>query len=130
MNTTGSNSQGYITLSRPRNPSAAQPRPSNRGTEAERAAARESRAGRSGSAITTINEAIRTGNGGDTGWRYQQRALLFLEQGDYQRAADDFQVAINSYRDQVRRGERVNEAQSGIQACRSGLNLALANLRR
>jgi tetratricopeptide (TPR) repeat protein len=129
MNPSGNSGQGYITLSRPR-PTAAPARPSNRANDAERAAAREGAAGRGGNALNTINEAIRADNGGDTGWRYQQRALLFLERGDYQRAADDFQTAIGAYRDQIRRGERTSEAQSGIRACQSGLSLALANLRR
>ena len=122
-----SKSNNYITLTRPRSPAAAAPRPSNNANSAERAAANAGSSGRGNNAIDSINSALQ--NGGDTGWRYQQRALLFLERGDNQRAADDFQTAIGAYRDQINRGERVSEAKAGIQACQSGLRLALANAR-
>ncbi len=124
---TAPKSSGYITLTRPRSPASASSRPSNNASSAERAAANASSSGRGNDAIDSINSALQ--NGGDTGWRYQQRALLFLERGDNQRAADDFQTAIAAYRDQVNRGERVSEAKAGIQACQSGLRLALANAR-
>ena len=118
---------GSITLSPRRSPDAAAPRPSNSARNSERAAANASNAGRGNDAIDSINSALQSG--GDTGWRYQQRALLFLERGDNQRAADDFQTAIAAYRDQINRGERSSEAKAGIQACQSGLRLALANAR-
>ncbi len=66
----------------------------------------------------------------DAGYRSQRRALLYLEQGDYSRAVDEFRAAIASYNDQIARGVRVDEARKGINACRSGLRLAQANLRR
>ena len=122
-----SKSNNYVTLTRPRSPAAAAPRPSNNANSAERAAANAGSSGRGNDAIDSINSALQ--NGGDTGWRYQQRALLFLERGDNQRAADDFQTAIAAYREQINRGERASEAKAGIQACQSGLRLALANAR-
>jgi tetratricopeptide (TPR) repeat protein len=124
-----SGARGSITLSRPRYGGGAAPgRSSARAAAAESAAARAATGGRTDAAITNLNRAIEAG--GDTGWRYQQRALAFLEAGDYKRAADDFQTAISAYRDQIERGERVAEARVGERACQSGLALALANLRR
>lgn len=70
------------------------------------------------------------GSVSDAGYRFQRRALLYLEQGDYSRAVDEFRGAIAAYNDQIARGVRVDEARKGINACRSGLRLAQANLRR
>jgi tetratricopeptide (TPR) repeat protein len=128
MNPGGTGPRGYIQLRNPRPGSAAPSRAGNQAGDAERSAANEGRAGRNEQAIERITSAIEAD--GDTGWRYQQRALLFLERGDNQRAADDFQTALNAYRDQIRRGERVAEARAGIRACESGRQLALSNLRR
>lgn len=71
-----------------------------------------------------------SGNIADAGYRAQRRALLYLEQGDYPRAIDEFRSAIASYNDQIARGVRVSEARKGIAACQSGMRLAQANLRR
>jgi Tfp pilus assembly protein PilF len=128
VNTTGAGMRGYIRLQPPRPGAAVRPSSSTRATNAERAAIEDIRAGREERAIDNITTAIEAD--GDTGWRYQQRALLFLDRGDNQRAADDFQTAINAYRDQIRRGERVSEARAGIKACQSGLRLAMSNSRR
>jgi tetratricopeptide (TPR) repeat protein len=117
-----------ITLTRPRPATSAVSRPSASRTADENAAALAARAGRPDVAIGNLNRTIR--NGGEAAWTYQQRALAFVERGDYQRAADDFQAAISAYRDQIARGERVEEARAGVAACQSGLNLALQNLRR
>lgn len=133
LNPAGASGRGYIRITPARPSTSTAPvRPANRAVEAERATSSDIRSGRSERAIQNITSAIEGGGDAakDTGWRYQQRALLFLEKGDNQRAADDFQTAINSYRDQIRRGERVSESRAGIQACQSGLRLALSNLRR
>lgn len=135
LNPAGAAGRGYIRITppRPATGSVAIPppvRPANRVVQAERAANTDIRAGRGERAIQNITSAIADGGGKDTGWHYQRRALLFLERGDNQRAVDDFQTAMSAYRDQIRRGENVSEAQSGIQACQSGLRLALSNLRR
>jgi hypothetical protein len=55
---------------------------------------------------------------------------MFLERRDYSRAADDYQAAIAAYNDQIRRGERLNQARSGLDASRSGLRVAVGALRR
>lgn len=133
LNPAGAAGRGYIRITPARPSTAVAPvRPANRALEAERAATTSSSAGRSERAIQNVTTAIEDGanTGKDTGWRYQQRALLFLEKGDNTRAANDFQLAISAYRDQIGRGERVSESRAGINACQSGLRLALSNLRR
>jgi len=102
-------------------------RPENRARNEEDAARADARAGRAASAIDRATASLDGGR--DTGWRFQQRALLRLENGDNAGAASDFQSAINAYRDQISRGTRVDDARRGITACQSGLRLALANTR-
>jgi hypothetical protein len=103
----------------------APPRPERVASAAERAASADARAGNPDRAIARVTSTMGTG---DTAWNYQQRGLLFLEKGDNARAIDDFQSAIAAYRDQVRRGVRVAEAQAGIRACLSGWKTAVANM--
>lgn len=88
--------------------------------------------GNTNNAINNLTRLIekRQDSSGDTAWRYQQRAQLFLDSGDSSRAADDFNTAIAAYNDQIQRGENVETAKSGLKACRSGLRVALTNLRR
>ena len=128
----GAAGRGYIRITPPRPATSTAPvRPANRAAEVERTTSNDIRSGRSERAIQNITKNIESSsNDKDTGWHYQQRALLFLEQGDNQRAADDFNTAISAYKDQIRRGERVSESRAGIQACQSGLRLAVSSLRR
>jgi len=105
----------------------APPRPERVARDAERAASAAARAGNPDRAIERVTSAMQ---GGDSGWHFQQRGLLFLEKGDNARAIDDFQAAIAAYREQVRRGVRVAEAQAGIRACLSGWKTAVANMGR
>ena len=140
MRSSGSQLQGYIRVSPYRaDPGAAPPRPTNQAREAERAASTDVRAGRP--AIANMSRAIdRDPSGGDTAFRYQSRAALWMESAqrssgedarrDYARAADDFQTAIAAYRDRIQRGERVAEARLGLSASLSGLRVAEAGMRR
>jgi hypothetical protein len=100
-------------------------RPAARASDAERDAAAAARGGSTTQAIDGLTAAINA-NSSDAGFRFQQRAQLFLGQGDYSRAADDFQSAISAYNDQIARGDQVASARAGLRAARSGLNLALA----
>ncbi|HEX8551547.1 MAG TPA: hypothetical protein VF681_08315 [Abditibacteriaceae bacterium] len=125
-NPSGAGPRGYIRITGP-NSTSAPARPESRSRAAEAAAREEARAGRTGSAISSATNSIEGGR--DTGWRYQNRALLFLEQGDNARAADDFKTAIAAYRDQINRNINVDQARAGIDACQSGLRLAQARLR-
>jgi hypothetical protein len=93
----------------------------------EQSAYQDARSGHTDRAINHISQLL--SEGGDTGYRYQQRASMFLDRGDYSRAADDYQAAIAAYNDQLRRGERVSQAHNGIEAARNGLRVALAALR-
>jgi hypothetical protein len=125
LNPAGSGTRGYIRITGNRPAAPARPEAGSRAAEA--AARDAAAAGRTGSAISSASSAIEGGR--DTGWRYQQRALLFLEQGDNARAADDFRTAIAAYRDQINRGVNVDQARIGIDACQNGLRLAQLRLR-
>lgn len=105
--------------------SALPQRPASQGNNEERNAANASRSGQNEQAIERLSASINA-NASDAGYRYQQRAMLFLNRGDYSRAADDFQAAMNAYRAQIDRGEQVVAARAGYNSARSGLNLALA----
>jgi hypothetical protein len=72
-----------------------------------------------------LSRAIESG-GPDVAVRYQQRAQLYLQNGDGARASSDFQAAISAYNDMIARGDRVAIARSGIAACRRGLQMAQA----
>lgn len=119
--------RGYIRVDpvRPASPPSA--RPSNVGRAAENAASRAATTGRTTEVVPNLNRAI---DRAPTGYAYQRRAMAFMEQGDYSRAADDFQSAIAGFEDQIRRGQNEEDARNGIRACRSGLQLALENARR
>lgn len=123
-----SSNRNSITLTQPRSPSAAPPRASSARSDAEAAAVRAANTRRPDTVIASSSQAIRSG--GETGWNYQQRALGFLNRGDNQRAADDFQSAISAYNDQIARGEAVDAARGGVTACRAGLTLALQRMGR
>lgn len=127
LNPAGSGTRSYVRITTTHTPATAPTRPEARSRAAEAAAAEAARAGRTGGAISSASASIEGGR--DTGWRYQQRALLFLEQGDNARAADDFRTAIAAYRDQINRGANTDQARTGIDACQNGLRLAQLRLR-
>jgi hypothetical protein len=116
---------GYIRITG--NPPTAATRPEARSRDAETASREDAAAGHTSSAIAGATSAIASGR--DTGWRYQQRALLFLERGDNARAIDDFRTAIAAYRDQINRNVNVDQARAGIDACQNGLRLAQLQMR-
>jgi tetratricopeptide (TPR) repeat protein len=125
LNPAGSSARGYVRITQGRVGSILPSRPSASANTAERAAAAAARGGSTAQAIDGLTNAINA-NSGDAGFRFQQRAQLFLSQGDYARAADDFQSAISAYNEQINRGDQVASARAGLRAARSGLNLALA----
>ena len=59
----------------------------------------------------------------ENAYRYQTRALLHIERGDNAKAASDFGSAIGFYNRQIAKGIGVADAQRGLEACRSGLQL-------
>lgn len=126
VNPAGSGTRGYIRItgSRGANPPV---RSEVRSRTSEERALEDARAGRIGNAISGTSSSIESGR--DTGWRYQQRALLFLEQGDNGRAADDFKIAIAAYKDQIGRNVNTEQARVGIEACQNGLRLAQLRMR-
>ncbi|MBV9868478.1 MAG: zinc-ribbon domain-containing protein [Abitibacteriaceae bacterium] len=120
LNPAGS-SRGYVRVSPYRvPPAAAPPRGAARASQAERDAA--AHPDRAPEILTPSMDS------GDVGWNYQSRALSFLERGDYARARDDFQTAINYYHDEIGRGVNVAAARKGLQACEDGRREALARL--
>ncbi len=125
LNPAGSSGRGYVRITQGRVGSILPQRPTTRAGDAERAAAAAARSGSTNQAIDGLTNAINASSS-DAGFRFQQRAMLFLSQNDYARAADDFQSAITAYSDQIARGEQVASARAGLSAARSGLNRALA----
>lgn len=126
LNPAGSSDRDYVRITRGRIGSSAVPsRSSARNDDAERRATAASSSGRTGEAINRLTTAINADPGG-AGFRYQQRASLFLDRGDFARAATDFQSAISAYSAQIERGDQVASASAGLRAARSGLNAALA----
>lgn len=121
--------RGYIRIDpvRPANPAAPVARPANEARAAENAASRAASSGRANDVVSNLNRSIERQA---TGYTYQRRAMAFMEQGDYSRAADDFQSAIAAYQDQIRQNQNVEDARNGIQTSRSGLNLALSRITR
>jgi hypothetical protein len=73
-----------------------------------------------------LTQAIEAGgsNGRDLAGLYQQRALLYLNHGDSDRATPDFQKAIELYSAMIQRHDRVKEAQDGLQSSKNGLKIA------
>jgi tetratricopeptide (TPR) repeat protein len=108
--------------------SSAPARSSARGNNDESGAASASRSGQPDQAINRLTAAINA-SPQDAGFRYQQRATLYLERGDSARAASDFQAAIAAFNAQIERGDQVASARAGIRSARSGLNIALATAR-
>jgi tetratricopeptide (TPR) repeat protein len=126
LNPAGQSGRGYVRITRGRIGTSALPNiPTAQAGDAERGAANASRGGQTDRAISGLSAAINA-DSSDAGYRYQQRAMLFLDRGDYSRAADDFQSAISAYGEQISRGDQVNAARAGQSAARRGLNLALA----
>ncbi|BCM91354.1 hypothetical protein IAD21_03226 [Abditibacteriota bacterium] len=112
--------QGSLTT-RPAPP----PRTGTQATGAERAANAASASGNSDRAINNLTSAINS-TGNDQGFLLQQRAMAFMDRGDYARAVEDFQAAIGAYQEQINSGNNVASAQAGLRSARSGLNLALS----
>lgn len=126
LNPAGASGRGYVRITQGRIGSSRLPqRPAAQAGADERGAADAVRNGQSDRAIEQLSSAVNA-DASDAGFRYQQRAMLFLDRGDYSRAADDFQAAISAYGEQIARGEQVAAARAGQRAARNGLNLALA----
>ena len=99
-------------------------RPESAAAGDERAAGSSARSGDSSAALARMTRSIESG--GDTAFRYQQRAQLQLQNGDANSAINDYQSAIAAYNDMIARGERVNNARAGIAACQRGIQIAQA----
>lgn len=129
LNPAGSPNRGYVRVTEGRVGNGVIPsQPSAVARENERAANDAARNGQNDQAISQLSQAIRA-DSDNAGFRYQQRATLFLNRGDYSRAADDFQSAISAYQNQISSGDDVAQARRGLSSARSGLNLALAGKR-
>ena len=125
--------QGYIRLhTGPASGSSAPTRSSNQAGNSERDAGAAARSGQGSRALNDASNAINKTGAGDPNlaFRFQTRALLFLEQGDNARAIDDFNTAIQAYQDQIARDPTDSDAREGIDACRHGLRLAQRRLGR
>lgn len=94
----------------------------------EQNAVEAARNGQTEQAINQLSQAIRA-DSDNAGFRYQQRAALFLQRGDTSRARDDYQSAISAYQNQIARGDNVAAARRGLNSARSGLNVAIAGQR-
>ncbi len=105
--------------------SAPPPRTGSMARSNERAASDAAANGNQNGAINNLTNAINS-SGGDQGFLLQQRAMAFMDRGDYARAVEDFQASISAYQDQINRGDNVAAAQAGVRSARSGLNLALS----
>lgn len=123
VNTTGTGDRSYVQVG----PSGRSPiaRPENNAAADEQAAGNDARSGRADSAIERLSRSIDSG-GSDVAFRLQQRAQMYLQNGDGARAVADFQAAINAYEAMISRGDRVAIARSGIQACRRGMQIAVS----
>ena len=129
LNPAGSPNRGYVRVTEGRVGNGVIPsQPSAVARDNERQANDAARNGQSDQAISQLSQAIRA-DSDNAGFRYQQRATLFLQRGDYSRATDDFQSAISAYQAQISRGDDVAQARRGLSSARSGLNLALAGKR-
>ena len=129
LNPAGSPNRGYVRVTEGRVGNGVIPtQPSNVARDNERSAGESARNGQTEQAISQMSQAIRA-DSDNAGFRYQQRATLFLQRGDYNRASDDFQSAISAYQNQIGRGDDVAQAKRGLNSARSGLALALAGKR-
>lgn len=123
----GSQPRGVIRVDSMRPAGATASRPANVVRRAEASAAAAAAQGNTGRAINSMSDSIQRL---PTGYAYQRRAMAFLEQTDYSRAADDFQSAIAAYNDQINHNQDVDDARNGIRTCQSGLRMAINNIRR
>lgn len=129
LNPAGSPNRGYARVTEGRVGNGVIPsQPSAVARDNERQANESARNGQNDQAISQLSQAIRA-DSDNAGFRYQQRAMLFLQRGDYNRASDDFQSAISAYQAQINNGDDVAGARRGLSAARSGLSLALAGRR-
>ena len=129
LNPAGAPGRGYVRVTEGRVGTGVMPsQPSNVARENENNANASARNGQTDQAISQLSQAIRA-DSDNAGFRYQQRAMLFLQRGDYNRASDDFQSAISAYQNQISSGNNVAQAKSGLNSARSGLTLALAGKR-
>ena len=129
LNPAGSPNRGYVRVTEGRVGNGVIPsQPSAVARDNERAANDAARNGQNDQAISQLSQAIRA-DSDNAGFRYQQRATLFLQRGDYNRASDDFQSAISAYQTQITNGDDVAGARRGLSSARSGLSLALAGRR-
>lgn len=129
LNPAGSPGRGYVRVTEGRVGNGVIPaQPGNVARQNENDANDSARNGQTDQAISQLSQAIRA-DSDNAGFRYQQRATLFLQRGDYSRASDDFQSAISAYQGQIGRGDDVAQAKRGLSSARSGLNLALAGKR-
>ena len=122
LNPGGTPGQGYVRVS-PGGNARPPARPDSAAASDERASGSSARNGDSDAAIARMSRSIESG-GGDTAFRYQQRAQLYLQSGDNNRAINDYQAAIAAYNDMIARGERASFARSGIQASQRGIQVA------
>jgi hypothetical protein len=123
VNPAGTSDRSYVQVG----PSGRSPvaRPENNAAADEQAAGNDARSGRADSALERLSRSIDSG-GSDVAFRLQQRAQMYMQNGDGARAVADFQAAINAYEAMISRGDRVSIARSGIQACRRGMQLAVS----
>ena len=129
LNPAGSPNRGYVRITEGRVGNGVIPtQPSGAARQNENDANDSARNGQTDQAISQLSQAIRA-DSENAGFRYQQRAMLFLQRGDYNRASDDFQSAISAYQNQINNGDDVAQAKRGLSSARSGLNLALAGKR-
>ena len=129
LNPSGSPNRGYVRITEGRVGNGVIPvQPSGAARQNESDANEAARNGQTDQAISQLSQAIRA-DSENAGFRYQQRATLFLQRGDYSRASDDFQAAISAYQNQINNGTDVAQAKRGLSSARSGLNLALAGKR-
>ncbi len=129
LNPAGSPNRGYVRVTEGRVGNGVIPsQPGAVARDNERQANDAARNGQNDQAISQLSQAIRA-DSDNAGFRYQQRATLFLQRGDYSRASDDFQSAISAYQTQISNGEDVAGAKRGLSSARSGLSLALAGRR-
>ena len=129
LNPAGSPGRGYVRVTEGRVGAGVMPsQPGSVARENENNANASARSGQTDQAISQLSQAIRA-DSDNAGFRYQQRAMLFLQRGDYNRATDDFQSAISAYQTQISSGNNVAQAKSGLNSARSGLTLALAGKR-
>ena len=129
LNPAGSPGRGYVRITEGRVGNGVIPQqPSSVARQNESSAGDAARNGQTDQAISQLSQAIRA-DSENAGFRYQQRATLFLQRGDYNRASEDFQAAISAYQNQINSGDDVAQARRGLSSARSGLNLALAGKR-